>query len=79
MNWEVVLSVVLKLFKSLFIWFRNIHYGDAEIENFKEILKQEIHIEFEPENRDHLLFYFLCYPELHSHHQSKTVCERLLK
>jgi hypothetical protein len=55
MNWGAVLSVAQALFEGLFIWFRNIDYGDDEIAKFKKILKEEIHMEFESENRKHLL------------------------
>ena len=55
-NWDVVLSVAQKLFGGLFTWFGNIDFVDEETGKFKRILKDEIHFEFEPENREHLLF-----------------------
>jgi hypothetical protein len=55
MNWDVLLFVAQKLFEGLFIWFRNTDYDNDEIARFKKILKEEIHMEFESENRKHLL------------------------
>jgi hypothetical protein len=37
-------------------WFGNIDFVDEETGKFKRIFKDEIHFEFEPENRERLLF-----------------------